>query len=329
MLKGRVRKKGKLVGWPKVRRILFILSFVVVPLVHFAVFYLYVNFDSFFMAFCNVENGEVKFVGLNNFTWIFEMFRKSRELADVLPATENLLIATRNTFITFGIRMILFPVGMFVSYFIYKKIFCAGFFRVVFYLPAIVSSVVISFFYVQLNDPGTFFSGWIGKMVGLSGEALERFAPLYDSRYANFVVLLEVIWLGIPSNLILWGGAFARIPDSVIESARLDGVNWVQEMFRIILPCVWPTFVLLVITSLAGVFGATGNVFLLTDKGKYNTQTLSNWLYCKVLSVTNNPTSASTLYYVSALGMMMTVISCGIAVLVRFVLTRKVEEVEY
>ena len=107
----------------------------------------------------------------------------------------------------------------------------------------------------------------------------------------------------------------------------MDGVNWVQEMFVIILPLVWPTFVLIITLQLAGVFGATGAVFLLTG-GKYATQTVSNWMYMQVYNATN-PYESGTLYYVASMGLMLTFISCVIAVLVRKFLVSKIEETTY
>ena len=140
------------------------------------------------------------------------------------------------------------------------------------------------------------------------------------------MVLLNFFWLGIPSNLILWGGAFSRIPTSVLESARIDGCGWVRELFQIIVPIIWPTFVMLVTTNLAGIFGATGSVFLLTE-GKYGTQTVSNWLYMKVQLASSD--MDPMLYRASALGLVLTLISCAVALTTRYFLNRHVQEVEF
>ena len=136
-----------------------------------------------------------------------------------------------------------------------------------------------------------------------------------------------MLWLSFPGDMIIWGGAFARIPDGVIESARIDGANWVTELVQIILPMVWPTLVLLLTTNLAGIFSASGNVFLLT-KGENGTQTVSNWMYQKVQQA-SNPYKSDHLYRVSAMGLTLTVISCAIAIFVRKVLNSRVEEVQF
>lgn len=305
------RKTDKTEKW-------FILSFMIIPVVSFLLFYVYVNIDSFIMAFQKPEGGKLVFVGFENFKWVFEKIRNGSNYE-----IDDLRLAFKNTFITFGIQMIMFVVGMLVSYFIYKEIVGYKAFRVIFYLPTIISAIVTSYFFIALMN-SDFIPHLLTKMFRLDYEMK---SPLADGDFANKMVLFNFIWLSFPANIILWGGTFSRIPDSVLESAKLDGVSWVRELVQIILPMVWPTLVLLLTTNLAGIFSASGNVFLLTQ-GEYGTQTVSNWMYQKVQQTTN-PYTSDHLYRVSAMGLLLTVISCAIAIFVRKVLNSKVEEVQF
>ena len=297
---------------------LFIISCITIPLISFLVFYVYVNFDSFLMAF-QIPSSKYNTIswGFDNFVWVWERITKGST-----SDADNIQLAFRNTFITFGVQVLLFFIGLLVSYIIYKKILGYRAFRVLFYLPSIISSVVTSFFYIELMNYGG-FSDFIENLFHLSYELK---SPLSDSSFANMMVLLNFFWLGIPSNLIRWGGAFSRIPTSVLESARIDGCGWVRELFQIIVPIIWPTFVMLVTTNLAGIFGATGSVFLLTE-GKYGTQTVSNWLYMKVQLASSD--MDPMLYRASALGLVLTLISCAVALTTRYFLNRHVQEVEF
>ncbi len=303
----------------KTEETLFILSFMIVPVISFLIFYVYVNFNSILMAFQLPEKGELRFT-LENFAWIFDKIKNGSN-----NPVENLRLAFVNTFKTFGIQIIMFPISLFVSYFIYKKIFGYRVFRVLFYLPQIVSAVVVSFFFIKFCSPENFFPKFLEKISGIDYELVD---PLKDPNFANKMIFLNYIWLTFPGNLIVWGGTFSRIPDSVIESARLDGVNWVREMFGIILPLVWPTFVLMVTLQLAGIFGASGNVFLLANGGDYNTQTVANWIYIRVQRSTN-PLTSGYLYQASAMGLLLTAVSCIIAVIVRKFLVSRIEETTY
>ncbi len=295
---------------------LFIVYCIIIPIVSFLVFYVYVNFNSFLMAFQRPKNGQLTWT-LDNFVWVWKRITEG-STSDV----DNLQIAFKNTFLTFGVQIALFFVGLIVSYVIYKQILGYRAFRILFYLPSIISSVVTSFFYIELMNS----EGLSNLLTNLFNLDYVLKSPLSDSTFSNMMILLNVVWLGIPSNLILWGGAFSRIPTAVLESARIDGCGWVRELFQIIIPIIWPTFVMLITTNLAGIFGATGSVFLLTG-GKFGTQTVSNWLYMKVQSAGTD--MDLNLYRASALGLVLTIISCAIAVLSRFFLNRYVEEVEF
>jgi len=312
----RVRRKSN--KKTALRRTLFILSFIAIPVAHFLIFYVYVNFSGILMAFQKPENGQYVFAGFDNFVWVFKRIFEAKSTGGV----DDLKLAFINTFKTFLIQIIMFFVGFFVSYFLYKKIKGHKLFRVIFYLPAIISPIVISYFYSEFVN-SKFFSTWLQNMFNLPNP-VEIFN---DEQFANFGIFLQIIWLSFPANMILWSGAFSRIPTSVIEAAKIDGCGWFREIFSIVLPLVWPTFVLLLTTNLATIFAATGNVFLLTG-GDFGTQTIANWMFQKV-QTTPNPYGSDILNKVSAMGLLLTIISCTIAILVRKFINKKYGEVQY
>ena len=77
---------------------LFYASFMIVPVIAFLVFYVYVNIDSFVMAFQKPENGKLVFAGFDNFKWVFEKIKNGS-----VDEKDNLRLAFVNTFKTFGI----------------------------------------------------------------------------------------------------------------------------------------------------------------------------------------------------------------------------------
>lgn len=301
----------------KFLRVLFILSMTIIPALHFAIFYVYVNLDAFAMAFQIPQKKELIW-SLDNFTWVFENIFSGGYATEL----DNLSLAFTNTFKTFIIKVILFFFGLFISYFIYKKIPGYKAFRVVYNLPGIISSVVIAFFFIEFMGSESPFVDFLNK---ISKEDYVIHSPLIDSKYANKMIFFEMIWFGLPGNLIIWGGTYSRIPDSVLESGRIDGANWLVEYFRIILPMVWPTFVLQVVLMLSTVFSMTGNVFLLTG-GSYGTQTLSNWMYLYTLR--SNSMYSPYLYRIAALGLILSVVSVSVALISRKLMNGK-NDVQY
>lgn len=290
---------------------LFILSFTVVPVVNWLIFYVYCNFSAFFMAFTD-KSGTIS---LDNFVRFFEEF--------AMPSSD-IRIALVNTLITFGIVFITYPFKVLVSYFLYKKVPGAKFYRIVFFLPTIIFSVAISMVYRRMLDVNGFIAQFVGEQLNL-GYAPELLA---DSRFANIAILAELVWLQFPGDLVIWGGTFARIPEDVLESGRIDGVNWWQEFTKIIVPMVWPTVALQMVLLFCGIFGATGEVFLLTE-GKYNTLTLNSWIYLQLWSNSGNHYTSNVYNFMSAGGMIMTVIAIAISLVVRRITDKAFDEVEF
>ncbi len=297
----------------KLKRAGFIFSFTVLPTLTFLIFYVYVNLNSFAMAFqFNEADGTIRWT-FDNIKLVFErLFPPDAEMGE----------AFSNTFKTFGVNMVMFFIGVFVSFFLYKKIFLYNVYRILFYLPSIVSAVVMCAVYKDLI--GSYNSGLLLQKLYNLSYVPDVFA---EKAFANTAVLINMIWLTFPGNLIIWGGTFARIPDGVIESAKIDGVNWVQEAFRIIIPMVWPTFALMFVLSIAGIFGASGQVFLLTQ-GQAGTQTISNWMYMQVYGVSIN-NSSNAFNYMSSLGMFLTLISCVVSLTIRKISGKVFQGVEY
>ena len=170
------RKKRKIMDG------LFYASFMIIPLVAFLVFYLYVNIDSFIMAFQkpNDAGDGLKFAAFENFIWVFKELKNP----DPNNLSDNLGLAFINTFKSFGISIIMFPIGLLVSYFIYKKITGYRLFRIFFYLPTIVSGVVVSYFFIEFVG-SDFFISFLTKLFNIPYQMKD---PLVDSDYANKMV---------------------------------------------------------------------------------------------------------------------------------------------
>ena len=292
-------------------RILFILCFTLLPVIQWLVFYVFTNFSSIILAF----TGSAGEFTLGNFARFFK---------EMTLETSELRIAFRNTFITFAILLVTFPLKVLVSYFIYKKIPGYGFFRIVFFLPTVLFSVCTAMVFTRIV-------GVNGALAQSIGEWLKLGATpdlLGDSRFANITVLLNMIWLQFPGDLIIWSGTFARIPQDVLESGQIDGTTWWTEFTRIIVPMVWPTVALKMVLLFCGLFGASGQVYLLTG-GQYGTMTLSSWQYIKLLEHSGQYYSTYGYNYLSAVGLLLTVVAIAIALVVRNITDRYFNDVEY
>lgn len=295
-------------------RVFFIISFIIIPTINFLVFYVYVNFDGILMAFYRYDVNFNKVWGFENFTMFFD---------DLLHQSNGIRLAFINTFKTFLIQLIIFPWGIVVSYFLYKKIWLYKTFRVLFFLPSIINGIITVIVYKNFVSVEGPIAAWVQQLFGLA----EPPDLLGDPRFANTFVWIHMLWLSFPGDMIIWGGAFARIPDGVIESARIDGANWITELVQIILPMIWPTFALKAIMLISAVFGSSGAVFLLTN-GEYDTITFSAWQYIQIRNNANNPNSV-VYNYVSAIGILVTLVSMVLVFVGKWLENSLFKEVDY
>ena len=203
--------KPKKIRWS---RVFFILCFILVPTINFLVFYVYVNIDGILMAFYQYD------IGYETKIWSFENFQLFFD--DLLHQSDGIRLAFINTFKTFLINMIIFPWGIAVSYFLYKKIPFYNGFRILFFLPSIINGIITVVVYKNFVS----VEGPIAKLVQHIYSLPETPDLLGDPRFANTFVWVHMLWLSFPGDMIIWGGSLARIPDGVIESGRIDGANW-------------------------------------------------------------------------------------------------------
>lgn len=291
--------------------VLFILFAVTVPVLNWIVFYIYPNLSSIVMAFQDSQ-GKLSFV---NFERLWTEFH--------LP-TSQIRIAVKNTLITFSITFACFIPRVFVSFLIYKKIPGYRVFRILFFLPSILFSVCLAMCFTRMVGTNGFIAKFVGEVLHL-GRTPELLA---DSRFANYTIWAQMIWLGFPGDLIIWGGTFARIPADVLEAGRMDGVNWFTEFTKITVPLVWPTVALKMVLTVCGLMAATGQVYLLTG-GDYGTMTLSAWMYKTLIQSSGTKYTSNVYNYLSAVGLVMTVISVGLALVVRTYTDKKFSDVDF
>ena len=91
---------------------------------------------------------------------------------------------------------------------------------------------------------------------------------------------------------------------------------------------VWPTVSLQMVLKFCGIFGASGAVFLLT-KGEYGTMTLASWMYLQLYNQSGNVFTSNVYNYLSAVGLVTTVIAVAISLVVRKITDKFFNDVEF
>lgn len=301
------RRRGSFFKSRKFRKNLFVICMLAYPVLQFVIMWAFVNFDSILMTFQKYDTVEGwRFVGLDNYKNWFEKFK-------VDPAYKIMFV---NSALHSVVGMfVIFPLCLIISYFLCRKIPASGFFRVIFYLPSIIPLVVLALGFSNMIK----VDGLLGKLYeGFNKEAPSLLVP----PKVRWTVYGFTIWAGIGGNLLLLSGTIKRVPQEVLESARLDGVGTIGELFKIIVPMVWPTLVTLFIMSMMGIFSVVFQPLFLTDKLMDETMTIGLWIFNKATDKSGNVQAAT-------LGIMSTVVVAPIILLTRWGLDKMFANVNY
>ena len=123
----------------------------------------------------------------------------------------------------------------------------ATMFKILFFLPVVLSVVPVSIVWAYLLDTE---HGLVNGILGLAG--VEKIAWLFDSAWIKPAVGLLSIWQGSAFFTIVYFAALQGIPDQLYEVATLDGAGRWAQFRRITLPLLAPTHVFLGITGAIG-----------------------------------------------------------------------------
>jgi multiple sugar transport system permease protein len=170
-------------------------------------------------------------------------------------------------------------IGLIVALLLYERVAGWRFYRSVIYIPQIISAVIIGFLF-------KIFFGYNGpvnavlKAIGLESLAIEWFGNSYT---ALAVIVFAIVWFSIGWQAIVLLGGMSAIPPSVFEAAVIDGANYWQRAFRIVIPMLVRVMEFAVIAS--GVWTLTQLfpfLYAMTRGGPgYETSTLDYMIYLK------------------------------------------------
>ena len=149
------------------------------------------------------------------------------------------------------------------------------FYRAVFFLPQIVTSVAVAVIWSWIYQPQYGILNMILQFFGREGVAWLR-----DTNTAMLSVVIMSVWWGLGYNTVLFLAALQNVPAAYVDAARIDGANrW--DIFRnITLPMISPTTLLVTITALINAFQVFDQCYLLTKGGPAKrTYTMAIYIY--------------------------------------------------
>lgn len=284
----------------KRKNLLFYCLLMAFPLAQFIVFYIGVNVNSILMAFQRID------VSNDTITWTLDNIKNAFQSMTGSPELLPILYVSIIAYVL--LLAIGTPLGLFFSYYIYKKLPLSGAFRVILFLPSIMSAIVMATifqFFFERALPSFMLQFFDIKMMGLMENSETRFG----------CIIFYNILMGFGANVLMYTNSMSGISQEVVESAQLDGASTLQEFMHITMPMIYPTLTMFIFTGVAGIFTNQLNLYSFYGSSAPNgIQTYGYYFYRQTLGAK----SMAEYPILSAMGLLMTVVVVPITLLVKY-----------
>ena len=218
------------------------------------------------ISFLKTDGVTSKFIGIKNYISIFTS-----------PVVHEVFVTNLKFLTAIPVVIVL---GAVSSVLLYQEIYGWKFFRIVFFLPSVLSTSVIGLMFrsaFTMNGPVN------AALANLGFTPINFFA---QGNYAIFVVVLALVWAGFGyATIILLSGLMA-IDGDIFLAAEVDGAGWWQRFWYIIIPSIRNQLAFVSVINVLYTFTSLfGFIFVMTAGGPlYSTTTLDYLIYQKAFS---------------------------------------------
>ena len=237
-------------------------------LLGFFIFTLYPMCSSLYYSFTNYNTlKEPNWIGIRNYIVMFTsdpLFWKS----------------IWNTFYYAGLSVPLgIVMGVLIAMLLNQKVKGMRFFRTIFYLPTVVSSVAVSLLWMWILEPNFgLLNTFLGR-IGIIGPGW-----LTDPAWSKNSLILMSLW-SVGGGMLIYLAALQDVPESLYEAATIAGAGALKKFFKITLPMITPTLFYNLITGVIGGLQVFSQAFIMTNGGpSYSTYFYGYHLYNKAFS---------------------------------------------
>ena len=288
----------------KLKRVGFVFACVAPAVILFFIFMVLPTFNVFRLSLFqrSTFNPNEVFVGLKNFQMLM------RDATFIRSMQNMLLLIVMVTVFTMGTALV------FAGILTREKLRGNDFFRIVFYIPNILSVVVISGIFSAIYDVERGLLNSILNLFGANGVLWKGEQHVITS------LVIAMVWQAIGYYMVMYMSSMAAVPGSLYESAGLDGADRFTQFFQITIPLIWTnirttlTFFVISTINMAYLF-----VTAMTGGGPNRASNVA-------LFYMYEQKNKSGYGYAMAIGVVIFLVSFGLSALVNKVTEREVLE---
>lgn len=180
-----------------------------------------------------------------------------------------------NTFIYLLVAVpILAVVPLFLAILLNQKIRGITLYKILIYLPVIVSIVVAAIAFKWLYAE----QGILNYLVNALG--LTSVGWLTDPKWALYSVIIVTIWKGIGYYMMIYLAALMSVPKELYEACDIDGASFLKKHLTVTIPHIMPTIALVVTISSISAMKVFAEIYVMTKGGPLNSsKTIVYYIY--------------------------------------------------
>ncbi len=230
----------------------------------YGVFFVYPLLCGVGMSFTDWDGmGKASFIGFRNFV---KFFHDARAIHDIKT---TVLFAL-------GSAILLNVVGLLYALLMNTEFRGKSIARVIIYLPAIISPLIMGYIWYFLLQPGRGYLFHVFQQLGLP-DLIGNWMGSYSS--AIRVLILVNVWQFAGMTMIIYLAGLQSIPTELIEAARIDGATGWQLFRKVTMPLLIPAIRINVVTNIIGSLSVFDVIMSLTEGGPgYATESLSIYI---------------------------------------------------
>jgi multiple sugar transport system permease protein len=166
-------------------------------------------------------------------------------------------------------------IALAISLMLNQGVVAQGVFRVIYYLPALVTGVAVTILWSWVLNPDSGLLNGFLRELGVPRASLPRW--FLSEQWAVPSLILMSLWAA-GSNMLLYLAGLQSIPTHLYEAARIDGASPWQQFLNVTLPMLSPTIFFNLVLNIIGSYQVFTQAYLLTNGGP-NNATLTMVLY--------------------------------------------------
>lgn len=239
------------------RKTISLLLFILPGLTIYTLFQIYPIVSGFYYGLTDWDgfSPNVNFVGLENFKdlsndpLIFKSIKNTIILTILVVIIQNIL-------------------ALFVAILLDKKLKGVAFFRVVYFIPVLLSTAVVGFIWSTIYNP--IIGSWSVFFNFLGLESIAKLDMLGNSNTALYAIIFVVIWQYLGYSMIIYLAGLQTIPKDLYEAADIDGANRWMKFKHVTFALISPALTINMVLSTIGCLKMFDHVFVLTGGGPGN-----------------------------------------------------------